>query len=76
VKHSVTKGYIFNDYKKTDTDKRLTHPLWAVILFLVILCIPILNLIVFITYLAFRLIDEAGSNHNPYYCKSLFTKEY
>ena len=76
VKGSVTKGYIYNNYEKTDTDKRLTHPLWAVILFLVILCIPGLNLIVFIIYLAFRLISESGSKHNPYYCKSLFTKEY
>ena len=76
VKGSVTKGYIYNNYEKTNSDKRLNHPFWIWLVFLLVLCIPILNLIVFILYLAFRLLNDAGSKHNPYYCKSIFTKEY
>lgn len=77
VKGSVTKGSFYEkNYEKTNSDKRLTHPLWIIILFLIVLCIPILNLVVFILYLVFKLISDSGSKCNPYYCKSIFTKKY
>ena len=65
-----------SEYEKTENDKKLTYPLWVIILFLVIFFIPVLNLITFITYLCYRLIDERGDSYNPYYCKSFFTKKY
>jgi len=63
-------------YQKTDNDERLKHPIWIVALFMLILCIPILNLIVFVAYIMFRAFTDSGSDEsNPYYIKSLFTKK-
>ena len=64
------------EYRRTDNDKRLKHPIWIIALFILILCIPFLNLIVFVAYLMFRAFTDNGSDiSNPYYIKSLFTKK-
>lgn len=73
-KDKIIKGYTY--YKKSENDERLKHPIWVVVLFMLILCIPILNLIVFVAYIMFRALTDRGSDEsNPYYIKSLFTKK-
>ena len=63
-------------YEKTEDDKRLKHPIWIVALFILILCVPVLNLMVFVAYLIYRAFIDNGSDiNNPYYIKSLFTKK-
>lgn len=62
-------------YERTEDDKRLKHPLWLVLVFIMVLCIPILNIIVFIPYLLFRALCERGDERNPHYIKSIFTKQ-
>lgn len=66
----------WDKYEITEKDIRLTHPLWAIILFTIILFVPVLNLFVFVAYLARRLVYYDNANRNPYYCKSIFTKEF
>ena len=63
-------------YFRTDQDKKLKHPLWLLIIFFAVLLIPVLNIVVFILYLLYRTYCEDGEEYNPYYCKSVFTKEY
>lgn len=63
-------------YERTKDDKRLKHPLWAIILFTIMLFVPIGNLFVFIFYLFRRLAGYFSEERNPYYCKSIFTKEF
>lgn len=62
-------------YERTEDDKRLKHPLWLILVFIMILCIPILNIIGFIPYLVFRALSYNGDERNPYYIKSIFTKQ-
>ena len=38
-------------YERTEDDKRMKHPLWLVLIFIMVLCIPILNIAVFVPYL-------------------------
>lgn len=66
----------YKKYIKKDNDARLKHPLWAIILFLFAFVIPVLNLVVLITYLLYMTVDSDGSEHCRYYCKSFFNKEY
>ena len=53
----------------------MKHPLWLVLVFIMVLCIPILNIVVFIPYLLFRALSENGDERNPHYIKSIFTKQ-
>lgn len=62
-------------YERTEDDKRMKHPLWLVLVFIMVLCTPILNIIVFIPYLLFRALCENGDTRNPHYIKSIFTKQ-
>ena len=62
-------------YEITEDDKRMKHPLWLILVFITVLCIPILNIIVFIPYLLFRALCEDGNEKNPHYIKSIFTKQ-
>ena len=76
VKNNITKdiyGYI--TYARSEDDKRLKHPLWLVLIFIMVLCIPILNIVAFVPYLLFRALSENGDKRNPYYVKSIFTKQ-
>ena len=73
---STTKYGGYKLYKITENDERLKLPLWVIISFFIVFFIPILNLLVFFAYLCGRLINENGSEHNKYYCKSIFTKKY
>lgn len=72
-KDKIFKGYTY--YKKSENDERFKHPLWLVLIFIMVLCIPILNIVVFAPYLAFRALSEWGEERNPYYIKSIFTKQ-
>ena len=63
-------------YNKTNNDKKLKYPLWTIILFLFVFIVPILNIIVFITYLLWMTTDVEGNEFCRYYCKSIFNKEY
>lgn len=63
-------------YERTKDDKRLKHPLWLIILFTIMLFIPIGNLFVFIFYIFRRLANYYSEERNPYYVKSIFTKEF
>ena len=76
VKQRTSKNLYNATYEKTNDDKRLKHPLWLVLLFILAFCIPIINISSLGTYLTFRMVNKSGSTHNPYYCKSIFTKEY
>jgi len=62
-------------YERTEDDKRMKHPLWLVLVFIMVLCIPILNIAVFVPYLSFRALCERGDEKNPHYIKSIFTKQ-
>ena len=62
-------------YERTEDDKRMKHPLWLVLIFIMILCIPILNIVVFVPYLLFRALGDNGDERNPHYIKSIFTKQ-
>ena len=62
-------------YERTEDDKRMKHPLWLVLIFIMVLCIPILNIVVFVPYLLFRALSDNGDEKNPYYIKSIFTKQ-
>lgn len=62
-------------YVRTEEDKRKKHPLWAILIFIVMLCTPILNIIGFIVYLALHAFCESGDERNPHYIKSIFTKQ-
>lgn len=64
-----------NIYERTEDDKRMKHPLWLVLVFIMVLCTPILNIIVFVPYLLFRALCERGDERNPHYIKSIFTKQ-
>jgi uncharacterized membrane protein len=76
VKQKTSKSIYNATYERTSEDKRLKHPLWLVLLFILAFCIPIINILSFGIYLTFRMVNESGSTYNPYYCKSIFTKEY
>ena len=76
VKEKVFDNGYRTEYAITDNDIRLKHPLWVLILFIIIFFIPVINITFFGMYLAKRMICENGSEHNPYYCKSIFTKKY
>ena len=75
VKKGKSDRWGNNVYERTEDDKRMKHPLWLVLVFIMVLCIPILNIIVFIPYLIFRALCERGDEKNPYYIKSIFTKQ-
>ena len=76
IKGKSTQDGYRKKYEKTENDKKLTYPLWVIIIFLVIFFIPVLNLLTFIGYLCSKLINELGDSYNQYYCKSIFTKRY
>ena len=76
VKQRTSKNPYNTIYERTSEDKRLKHPLWLVLLFILAFCIPIVNILSLGIYLTFRMVNESGNTHNPYYCKSIFTKEY
>ena len=63
-------------YIRTDNDERLKYPLWIILLLIIVFFVPVLNFIVYIGHLCFRLICEDGDKYNPYYCKSIFTQKY
>ena len=75
VKKGKSDKWGNNVYERTKDDKRMTHPLWLVLVFIMVLCVPILNIIVFISYLLFRALNDNGDEKNPYYIKSIFTKQ-
>lgn len=75
VKKGKSDSWGNNKYERTEDDKRMKHPLWLVLVFIMVLCIPILNIIVFISYLLFRALCENGDDRNPHYIKSIFTKQ-
>ena len=75
VKKGKSDRWGNNVYERTEDDKRMKHPLWLVLVFIMVLCIPILNIIVFISYLLFRALCENGDDRNPHYIKSIFTKQ-
>ena len=64
-----------NIYERTENDKRMKHPLWLILIFIMVLCIPILNIVVFVPYLLFRALSDIGDEKNPHYIKSIFTKQ-
>lgn len=76
VKEKSYRRDYYTKYEKTDYDKRLKHPLWAIILFTAILFIPVVNLVIYIAYLGAMLLNEQGDNYNEYYSKSIFTKKF
>ena len=76
VKQKTNKSLYSATYERTSEDKKLKHPLWLVLLFILAFCIPIVNILSLGIYLGFRTINANGSTYNPYYCKSIFTKEY
>lgn len=75
VKKGKSDRWGNNVYERTEDDKRMKHPLWLVLVFIMVLCIPVLNIIVFIPYLLFRALCERGDERNPHYIKSIFTKQ-
>ena len=75
VKKGKSDRWGNNIYERTEDDKRMKHPLWMILVFIMILCIPLLNIVVFIPYLLFKSLCEKGDERNPYYIKSLFTKQ-
>ena len=74
VKQLIYKGTYreYNKYQKTENDKRLKHSLIFIILLIIIFFIPLLNILIYISYLASKLCNEDGKIHNPYYIKSDF----
>lgn len=76
IKNGVEGSGYYKTYYETESNKRLKHSLWIIILFIIILLIPIVNIIVFSAYLGYRTYCEDGKDKNPYYCKSIFTKKY
>lgn len=62
-------------YERTEDDKRLKHPLWLVLIFIMVLCTPFVNIAIFVPYLLFRALCENGDSRNPHYIKSIFTKQ-
>ena len=75
VKKGKSDRWGYNVYEITEDDKRMKHPLWLVLVFIMVLCIPILNIVVFIPYLLFRALSDKGDERNPHYIKSIFTKQ-
>jgi len=75
VKKGKSDKWGNNVYEKTEDDKRMKHPLWLILVFIIALCMPILNIVVFILYLLFKVLCEEGDEKNPYYIKSVFTKQ-
>ena len=75
VKKVTKDKWGYTIYTKSEDDKRMKHPLWLVLVFIMVLCIPILNIIIFIPYLLFRALSEWGDDKNPHYIKSIFTKQ-
>ena len=63
-------------YEISESDKRLKHPLWRILLFIIILFIPILNVIVYLIFILTKVLNDCGSDRNRYYLKSFLTKEY
>lgn len=59
----------YYNYKITENDKKLKHPLWLVILFCIVFLIPLVNIFVFAGYIGGKTCDD------KYYVKSIFTKE-
>ena len=76
VKTETAKTAYYTYYSITDNDERLMHPLWLIIVFIVVSFIPLVNIVTFVLYLIFRLASLDGFVHNPYYCKSMLTKKY
>lgn len=62
-------------YERTEDDKRMKHPLWLVLIFIMVLCTPFVNIAIFVPYLLFRALCENGDARNPHYIKSIFTKQ-
>ena len=75
VKKGKSDRWGNNVYERTEDDKRMKHPLWLVLVFIMVLFIPILNIAVFVPYLLFRALCERGDEKNPHYIKSIFTKQ-
>ena len=75
VKKGTKDRYGYTIYVKSEDDKRMTHPLWLVLVFITVLCIPILNIVVFIAYILSRALSDQGDEKNPHYIKSIFTKQ-
>ena len=63
-------------YEISESDKRLKHPLWRILLFIIILFIPILNIIVYLIFILSKVLNDCSSDRNRYYLKSFLTKEY
>ena len=64
-------------YEISESDKRLKHPLWRILLFIIILFIPILNIIVYLIFILSKVLNDHGySQYSHYYLKSFLTKEY
>lgn len=76
VKGRVDSGHYRNKYFKTNEDKRLKHPLYFIVLMFVCFVFPIVNIGIPLACLLYRVCSEDGQEHNKYYCKSIFTKEY
>lgn len=74
VKQLIYKGAYkaYNRYQKTESDKKLKHNVYEIILFIILSLIPILNIVFLSIYLTMRLNSEYGKEHNPYYIKSEF----
>lgn len=75
VKKGKSDRWGNNVYERTEDDKRMKHPLWLVLIFIMVLCIPILNIVVFVPYLLFRALSDSSDERNPHYIKSIFTKQ-
>lgn len=74
VKHIKVDKYS-KEYIITDTDKKLKHPLWLLIVLIMITTIPVVNIAILFGYLL-SVVGDGSSKYNKYYCKSIFTKEY
>lgn len=75
VKKGKSDRWGNNVYERTVDDKRMKHPLWLVLVFIMVLCIPVANIIIFTVYLIFHAFCERGDERNPHYIKSIFTKQ-
>ena len=66
---------IKKEYQKSN--ERVKFPLWIIILFIIVLFIPILNLIVYVSYMIKATSKPMYDvNKNRVYYKSFLTKEY
>lgn len=75
VKGEVDKSLYRAEYYKTENDKRLKHPIWIILIYITIFLIPILNIFLLAMCIAQKLYCDCEEDGDPYYCKSVFTKE-